>query len=478
MRTLFEAVCGHARNAPDRIAFTDAAGTLTRGALVADAARLAAALPSDARTVGLLMPNCREWAVAQLALVAAGRICVPIPSFFSDQQIAHLVQDAGIDLILTTQDGAPAAPGLPTLPVRLTGMDGPAPTFRPGYGTLIYTSGSTGRPKGVRHESGQVSWSATALAKAIGASAEDAYLSVLPLSLLLEGICAVFIPLLVGGRVHFSTSLSEAVGRGAPSGIADAFDRHRPTVAVLVPELLRLWVGELMAAGRRAPETLRFVAVGGAAVPGPVAAAAWGLGIPVHEGYGLSECCSVVTLNRPGARVAGTVGTPLEGLAVSVRGGEIHVDGPCVTDGYLGGPAARRPWATGDLGALDGEGRLTVFGRKDALIVTPFGRNISPEWVEATLQSDPHIAFCAVGAGAAGLSALVVPAPAASAWFEAAGPAGVAARIEAICAALPAYARPVSTRVVPLPEAKALGLLTQNGRIRRSVARDVLAAAS
>lgn len=96
MRTLFEAVCGHARNAPDRIAFTDAAGTLTRGALVADAARLAAALPSEARTVGLLMPNCREWAVAQLALAAAGRICVPIPSFFSDQQIAHLVQDAGM----------------------------------------------------------------------------------------------------------------------------------------------------------------------------------------------------------------------------------------------------------------------------------------------------------------------------------------------------------------------------------------------
>lgn len=481
MRTLFEAVCRHAEEAPDRIAFTDAAGTLTRGALVAEAARLAAALPPHARTIGLLMPNSREWAVAQLALVAAGRLCVPIPGFFSAQQVAHLVRDAGIDLILAGPDAAPTAHGLPTLTVRLTGMSGmsgPAPTFHPGYGTLIYTSGSTGRPKGVRHESGQVGWSAAALAKAIGASAEDAYLSVLPLSLLLEAICAVFVPLLVGGRVHFSTHLSEAVGRGAPSGIADAFDRHRPTVAVLVPDLLRLWVGELMATGRRAPDSLRFVAVGGAAVPGPVAEAAWGLGIPVHEGYGLSECCSVVALNRPGQRMAGTVGQPLDGLVVSVRDGEICVDGPCVTDGYLGGPAARRPWATGDLGALDSDGRLTVFGRKDALIVTPLGRNVSPEWVEAALQSDPHIAFCAVGAGAHGLSALVVPAPAATAWFEAAGPEGVAARIAATCAALPAYARPSSTRVVLLPEAKALGLLTENGRIRRAVARNVLAAAS
>ena len=284
---------------------------------------------------------------------------------------------------------------------------------------IIYTSGSTGQPKGVRHESGQLAWSAAALAAAISATEDDSYLSALPLSLLLESICAIFIPALVGGRSHFDTALAETVGRGAPTGVAAAFSRHRPTTGVVVPELLRLWVAELLAAGgQKAPDSLRFVAVGGAAVPPRLAEAAWHLGIPVHEGYGLSECCSVVAVNRPGARIAGSVGEPLPGLSVSIRNGEIHVDGPCVTDGYLGGGVAERPWATGDLGGLDGAGRLTVFGRRDNLIVTALGRNISPEWVETVLLDDPGVAFCAVAAADAGLAALIVPAPRAAAWFK------------------------------------------------------------
>jgi long-subunit acyl-CoA synthetase (AMP-forming) len=163
---------------------------------------------------------------------------------------------------------------------------------------------------------------------------------------------------------------------------------------------------------------------------------AWRLGIPVHEGYGLSECCSVVAVNRPGARIAGTVGEPLPGLSVTIRNGEIHVDGPSVTDGYLGGSAARRPWATGDLGALDEAGRLTVFGRKDNLVVTAFGRNVGPEWVESALLDDPGIAFCAVAAAGAGLAALVVPTPHAAAWFAAAEHHAIAERTAVWCAAL------------------------------------------
>ncbi|MFG1301750.1 AMP-binding protein [Xanthobacter sp. V3C-3] len=475
MRQLFDALASHARRSPDRVAFSDPGGTIARAALMADAARLVAALPASARVVGLFLPNGRAYAVAQMALVASGRIAVPLPAFFSPAQIAHVVRDAGIELVLVAPGDEGSVPdGIARQAVAVTGAPGAPPVFQEGYGTLVYTSGSTGQPKGVRHESGQVGWSAAALAEAIGAQEDDSYLSVLPLSLLLESICALFIPALVGGRVHFETAISERIGRGAVRGIAEAFARHRPTAGVLVPELLRLWVVELSAARMRAPDSLRFVAVGGAAVPPRVAEVAWQLGIPVHEGYGLSECGSVVAVNRPGRRVAGTVGEPLAGLALTVVDGELHVDGPCVTDGYLRGASAPHPWPTGDLATLGADGRLRVSGRKDNLVVTPLGRNVSPEWVETALLGDPFIAACAVTAAPDGLAALVVPASATTEWFARASRASIDARIADACAGLPAYARPARTQVVDMAAAKAAGLFTDNGRIRRQVARDLI----
>ena len=73
----------------------------------------------------------------------------------------------------------------------------------------------------------------------------------------------------------------------------------------------------------------------------------------MHEGYGLTECCSVVAVNRPGRRKAGTVGEPLPGLDVRIEDGEVVVDGPTVMDGYLHAGRAEQPWRTGDLGSLD-----------------------------------------------------------------------------------------------------------------------------
>jgi long-subunit acyl-CoA synthetase (AMP-forming) len=477
MRRVFDAIARHAARDPDRIAVADAGGTLTRADLLAEAAALAAQLPAEARTIGILLPNGREWAVAQLACILAGRRIVPLPGFFSAPQLAHVARDAGIDLILTS-GAASSDAGLSRLAVTLGRSERRAATFVPGFGAIIYTSGSTGQPKGVRHESGQLAWSATALAEAIAADETDSYLSVLPLSLLLEQICALIIPALVGGRVTFDTALADAIGRGAPRGLADAFARHRPTTGVLVPELLRLWVAELAATRTRAPDSLRFVAVGGAAVPPQVAEAAWALGIPAHEGYGLSECCSVVALNRPGRRVAGTVGEPLAGLSLSLVDGEIVVDGPCVSDGYLHAGPAPRPWPTGDLGALDVQGRLTILGRRDALIVTQLGRNVSPEWVETVLLDDPGIAFAAIVPDGAGLAVLIVPTTPTATWFAAADRDAIAERIAARCAALPAYARPGRVEVVDLATAKAADLLTANGRVRRSVARALIAASA
>jgi long-subunit acyl-CoA synthetase (AMP-forming) len=335
------------------------------------------------------------------------------------------------------------------------------------FSPTLYTSGSTGQPKGVRHESGQISWSAAALIGATGATAEDTYLSVLPLPLLLETICSIFIPGMLGAYVHFDTALAEQVGRGDAKGISRAFELKHPTTGAVVPQLLKQWVGELQAVGSRAPASLRFVAVGGAPVPRQVADKAGELGIPVHEGYGLSECCSVVALNRSGERRAGTVGRPLEGLKVSIDDGEIVVDGPSITDGYLGQGPAQRPWRTGDLGAIDRDGLLTIHGRKDSLIVTSFGRNISPEWIETMLLGDLRIAFCAVvGHGAPSLTAVIIPSRPGESWFANASYADVLGLMSECCAGAPEYAVPQACVVASLQEAISNQLLT-NGRPAR-----------
>ncbi len=130
-------------------------------------------------------------------------------------------------------------------------------------------------------------------------------------------------------------------------------------------------MAQLDAARHAAPQSLRFVAVGGAPISAALAERAWELGIPVHEGYGLTECCSVVAVNRPGRRKAGTAGEPLPGLDVRIEQGRGRGER---ADRHGGipepGGAATQPWRTGDLGSIDRDGLLRVTGRKDNLLVT------------------------------------------------------------------------------------------------------------
>ena len=161
----------------------------------------------------------------------------------------------------------------------------------------------------------------------------------------------------------------------------------------MVPQLLALYVAQLLATGSRPPATLRFVAVGGA--PVPCSSAAMRLGIPLFEGYGLSECCSVVALNRPGATRAGSVGQPLEGLRVQIEDGEIVVEGPSLMDGYLHEQLITAlSLAHGRSRVLDKDGFLTVYGRRDNLIIAPSGRNIDPDGSRRHCWTRRNIAAC------------------------------------------------------------------------------------
>ena len=346
MHKLAQALARHAAAAGSQIAMCDGRRSLTRSALAAWVAGIAQDLGPASETVGISGNNSVEWAVAFLAASVAGKTIVPVPIFFSEGQRDHLIRDAGVSRVIVTDAEAPQTNlnGIYRLK-ELQASEFPA---QDGGGLVIYTSGSTGNPKGVRLLSSQALWSAETLAKAIGASSEDKYLSVLPLPLLLELICGIVIPVLVGGSVHYDGAAAQSVGVGAPCNIAEAFERARPTTSVLVPQLLALYAGQLMAAGERPPKELQFVAVGGAAVPPALAQAARQLGIPAYEGYGLSECASVVAVNRPGACREGTVGQPLPGLDVTIEDGEIVVQGPTIMDGYLHGDATPRRWRTGD----------------------------------------------------------------------------------------------------------------------------------
>jgi long-subunit acyl-CoA synthetase (AMP-forming) len=312
----------------------------------------------------------------------------------------------------------------------------------------------------VQLTSRQLNASITALAEVSQADTSDRYLSLLPHALLLEQIAGMYLPLAIGASIHVYPQPLAATPGGH---ITIAAEQSRATATVLVPELLGAWLTELQVHNRIAPAALRFIAVGGAPVAAPLAAAAWQRGLPVYEGYGLSECCSVVTVNRPQSRRAGTVGKPLPGIKVDIDEGEIVVSGPTVMSGYVEGPKLAGEWCTGDLGHFDDDGFLVVTGRKDNVVVTAAGRNVSPEWIEQALTADPRIGRCVVVGHHGELVVLLIPRDAALCQDAAALDELVTQAIRG----LPDYAKPRRHLALSEQDFKQLDLMTATARPRR-----------
>lgn len=459
MQTVFEALARHVKDRPDDIAFAGDGESLTWAQLAASVSGYAQVLKNAPACVAIGLPGGCSYVVADLALALTGRRQVPLPFFFGAEQLTHVLRDARPGAVITDRSGAFGP--LPILPPPTMATQArPLPKITSGSERVIYTSGSSGHPKGVVIGARQLTASLDALLPLTGARETDRHLSVLPMAQLLEQICGLYLPILAGARVQFDFQATKALFSADIRPLADAFERDRPTTSLLVPGLLSRWVSYLKMSGRVAPDSLRFVAVGGAASAPSLLRDAWACAIPVHEGYGLSECCAVVAMNAPGANISGSAGKILDGLTVEIEDGEIVVSGPTVMTGYLNGPDAPNRWHTGDLGRIE-NGRLFIDGRKDSLLVMQTGRNISPEWIEQRANADPRILCSALGLRLDGALVLVAVAAAPI----------MAREIAALLADLPTYAKPHGVILVGPQEP---GLVFAAGTPNRSIAAKII----
>jgi len=429
--------------------------------------------------LALLADNSADWIIADLACQAANICLLPLPVFFADSQLSHSLASVGVDAILTDdpQRCLQLAP-LADVAIRaaagcgLTLLRVPVGDIKPlpaGTQKITFTSGSTGTPRGVCLAVAQQLRVAEALQNVLQDPLQfqaPRHLCLLPLSTLLENIGGIYWPLLANGTVIVppgtETGFSGSTGLDLPR-LIEALERHRPTSIILFPQML-VGLVAFLEAGWHPPAELRFAAVGGARVDPDLLRRARQLGFPVYEGYGLSEAGSVCCLNHPGDERIGSVGRPLPHAVLTIEDSEIVVSGNTFL-GYVGDTSS---WgqprvATGDLGRQDADGFVHIEGRRKNVLISSFGRNISPEWIESQLLAHPLIAQCIVlGDDRPYCSALIVPGDPATDREH------IQILLDRINRQLPDYARIRRWHYLPTGFERSSALFTENGKPRRA----------
>lgn len=300
---------------------------------------------------------------------------------------------------------------------------------------IIYTSGTTGRPKGVMLTHHNLISNISASLEVIDIREDDIYLSFLPLAHSFEHLVhlafiyrgatiayskgfasvmrdiEVFKPtVMIGvpffferikGKVLEAIEASPAFKRGLfwwaykrQSSVVSyqLSTKKQPLLAGLTDKLIFKRIRKRICPG------IRFFISGGAPLGREVAEFFWAIGIPILEGYGLTETSPVVSVNTFSAVKLGSVGRPIPGVEVRLaKDGEIWVKGPNVMKGYFNMPEATSSvivdgwFSTGDIGVIDEDGFLTITDRKKDIIVTALGKNVAPQKIEALLKSDEYI---------------------------------------------------------------------------------------
>ncbi len=372
-----------------RIALKDDKQKITYGELLHEI-NIRAQQLTDVTTLGIAMDNSVEWVLWDLAALVSNIACVPLPPFFSETQIQHSVKSAGITHIVSNKG----------LEASLVEANKNIPQ---GTAKITYTSGTTSEPKGVCLSEQAMVRVAKSIVDLLGNDFVGNHLCVLPLAVLLENVAGVYAGLIAGCSIHLESI--EQFDK-TYTDLHETLFNNKTNSIILVPEILRLLMMQVRHKGNL-PD-LKFVAVGGSKISSELLKQAQLLGLPVYEGYGLSECGSVVSLNAPESQRLGSVGKLLPHVKASISDGEIIITDP----GFLGylGETSHKVFATGDIGEFDKQGYLSITGRKKNILITTFGRNVSPEWIESLLLSSPDIAQAIViGDSKASLGALIVP---------------------------------------------------------------------
>ncbi|WP_411382265.1 AMP-binding protein [Pseudomonas sp. MPB26] len=397
---------------------------LTYRQLVAQAQRLASVLIDEtpaAGQVGLVMGNSVEWVVADLASMLAARVEVPVPLAFSVDQARHLLQ--GCALVLVDEAGERTLDMWRCAGLRLSAavrsvsvVNEPAPgrVSMPAAGAatdsvikVIHTSGTTSRPKGVKIRRDGLGALVEALWQRARRDDYQRYLVLVPLSLLIEQVTALYMPLTSGGAVLLpAPSLAPL---GSPGVIAedrlDLIRQARPTAMTLTPALVEAIArrAETLGAIERieglfGTPRLPLLAAGGGPVDVEVLLRLQRAGIDVFQGYGLSENSSVATWNFRGANRVGSVGQALPHVTLRLGAdGELLLRSSSLFAGYTNEDPSScalddEGWLhTGDLARIDADGFVSIIGRKKTMIITGNGRNVSPEWLEAAYRQVPGV---------------------------------------------------------------------------------------
>lgn len=467
MSQVLEYLAKKAAQGGGSIALSDERRTYTHAGLHAEigtvAGLLREALPGNG-PVALVTENSCAWVLLDLAFALLKRPVVPLPHFFTTAQRRSALDSVGAQMLISDVDsGCETAIEVGGIRLHIAKLNARPVDLPDGTAKITFTSGTTGNPKGVSLSQSAMERVSLSLVETIGRDKAGVHLPVLPLAILLENVGGLYTTLLSGG--HYRALSQAAIGFSKPfepdfARLIGALAENGVTSAIMVPELLRGTMAALFRAKAALPE-LKYVAVGGARVSSSLLEMAHRLRLPVYQGYGLSEAASVVALNTVENDRQGSVGKPLPHMKLCfAEDGEILIEQPGFL-GYLGKSAQSEAYATGDVGHLDADGFLYISGRKSNLLITSFGRNVSPEWVESELTASPAVYQAFVfGEASARLSALVVP----TAGSESPDP--IAAAVGAANARLPDYARIDRWMTVP-PFTAQDGLLTSNGRLQR-----------
>ena len=411
--------------------------------------------------VAILGDNRTEWAVSYLSIVSAGLVAVPVDKDLKLKEIRHILDFSGTKIVLCggryldlvqemrpglerlqkvvsfEEDAGSADLSFPDLLDRglrasqEEGRDTPRNPVRPNdLAAILFTSGTMGRSKGVMLSHGNLASNILATSKFVSINNQDRVLSVLPLHHAYECTCGFLTALYQGASIYHAENLRR---------ILDNMVEVRATVLLGVPLLFetmyrridrgirekgirKFYIARRVASisehlglnlrrrlfkqiHDRCGGGLRLLITGGAAINPEVPRRFRDVGIQCIQGYGMTEASPLISVNREDDYRDGSVGRPIPGVDVRIDDDEILASGPGIMLGYYENEEATREtirdgWLhTGDLGYLDEDGFLVINGRRKSVIVTPNGKNIYPEEIEAALNEEPYVAEALVWGG-------------------------------------------------------------------------------